>query len=110
MPEAAVSRDNKGADATADNAHGQREGSRRGNRDSANEKPAASAVDSQPAAADSVEQDKPRKRPSNMKRGEPQRRRRNRGAKPVADDALTVETAVTEGAHCRVAEVLKLQQ
>ncbi|MDG2273617.1 MAG: ribonuclease E/G, partial [Halioglobus sp.] len=94
----------------ADNAHGQREGSRRGNRDSANEKPAASAVDSQPAAAESVEQDKPRKRPSNMKRGEPQRRRRNRGAKPVADDALTVETVVTEGAPAEVAKVAKVAE
>ncbi len=51
--------------------------------------------------AGAIQQDKPRKRPSDMKRGEPQRRRRNRGRKPRGHEIQLQPTAT---AHlCRVA-------
>ena len=46
----------------------------------------------------SSEHDKPRKRPSNVKRGEPQRRRRNRGPKPTSEGTATVEAMETDPA------------
>ena len=48
----------------------------------------------------------PRKRPSDMKRGEPQRRRRNRGRKPTeGQDGNTVETVADIAATSSVADV-----
>ena len=41
-------------------------------------------------------QDKPRKRPSDMKRGEPQRRRRSRGKRPESETATTPATIPPE--------------
>ena len=46
----------------------------------------------------SSEHDKPRKRPSNVKRGEPQRRRRSRGPKPTPEGTATVEATETDPA------------
>jgi ribonuclease E len=69
------------------NRQGQRN-RRRPERDSQRRRPeaaeeAANEDLQQPGSDASSGQDKPRKRPSDMKRGEPQRRRRSRGRKPV---------------------------
>ena len=64
---------------------------RRGERDGRRPRPEAedeAANDNVQSAADddaSDNGDKPRKRPSDMRRGEPQRRRRNRGRRPNSD-------------------------
>ncbi|MEE4145457.1 MAG: ribonuclease E [Halieaceae bacterium] len=79
-------------------ANGQ--GRRRGGRDGQRRRPEAveeaanevleTAVQEAPDTPDSQDQrDKPRKRPSDLKRGEPQRRRRNRGRKSDADKETT---------------------
>ncbi|MEP4147774.1 MAG: ribonuclease E [Halioglobus sp.] len=48
----------------------------------------------------------PRKRPSDMKRGEPQRRRRNRGRKPAENqESKPAETAIDIGTATPVADV-----
>jgi ribonuclease E len=51
----------------------------------------------QPVSAEATDSgDKPRKRPSDMKRGQPQRRRRNRGRKPDAESAVAAEASTTD--------------
>ena len=76
----------------SDQSQSRNEGNRRTNRDSPAEKPDTRVVaEAQNAADSSSEHDKPRKRPSNVKRGEPQRRRRNRGPKPTSEGTATVE-------------------
>ncbi len=92
------------------------QGRRRGGRDGQRKRPEAAeeaanesldktnekARDGQDSQAD---QEKPRKRPSDMKRGEPQRRRRNRGRKTAeagAENAVA-ETAVKENGLSEVA-------
>ncbi|MEH6588391.1 MAG: ribonuclease E [Halioglobus sp.] len=58
------------------------------------------------ANGNSQRDSQPRKRPSDMKRGEPQRRRRNRGRKPAEDqDGNTVETVADIAATSTVADV-----
>lgn len=93
---------------------GRRRGGRDGQRrrpektdDAANENLEAVVADNDQPKDD---QDKPRKRPSDMKRGEPQRRRRNRSRKPAnaeaeqAASAATAETANVEQAAAAPAE------
>ena len=95
----------------SDAAQGRREGGRRNNRDNTADKPDAVAeTDAQNAIATPVGQDKPRKRPSDMKRGEPQRRRRNRGPKPpVAASASTPEETTGEAIAAVVAEKSEIE-
>ncbi|MAT91034.1 MAG: ribonuclease E [Halioglobus sp.] len=55
--------------------------------------------DEREQAATGEQQDKPRKRPSDMKRGEPQRRRRNRGPRadaPAESQAAAVDAAAVD--------------
>ncbi|MCP5131129.1 MAG: ribonuclease E [Pseudomonadales bacterium] len=87
------------------NEQGQQGRRRRGGRDGQRRRPEAAentqnealeavAQEQNNPASDSQDQsDKPRKRPSDMKRGEPQRRRRSRGRKPdtATADATTEE-------------------
>ncbi len=81
----------------SDQSQSRNEGNRRTNRDSPAEKPDTRVVaEAQNAADSSSEHDKPRKRPSNVKRGEPQRRRRNRGPKPTSEGTATVEATETD--------------
>ena len=95
----------------SDAAQGRREGARRTNRDNTADKPDTVAeADTQNTIATSVGQDKPRKRPSDMKRGEPQRRRRNRGPKPVADSASTPEETTGEAITAVVAEESEIER
>jgi len=83
----------------------QRKRRRSGDRDGQRRKPEAAEV----AANENLQQepadnrDKPRKRPSDMKRGEPQRRRRNRGRKP--DGEATAETVAETTVTASVTEV-----
>ncbi|CAA0119612.1 Ribonuclease E [Halioglobus japonicus] len=57
----------------------------------------AAAENEETQAQDSAsQQDKPRKRPSDMKRSEPQRRRRNRTRKPQTDANAETETKVAD--------------
>ena len=82
-----------------DQSQSRNEGNRRTNRDSPAEKPDTSVVaETQNTVDSSSEHDKPRKRPSNVKRGEPQRRRRNRGPKPTPEGTATVEATETDSA------------
>jgi ribonuclease E len=78
-----------------DSGRGNGQGRRRGGRDgqrrrpeaveeAANESLDAVAAETQDTQDTKEGGEKPRKRPSDMKRGEPQRRRRNRGRKPAA--------------------------
>ena len=83
----------------SDQSQSRNEGNRRTNRDSPAEKPDTRVVaEAQNAVDSSSEHDKPRKRPSNVKRGEPQRRRRNRGPKPTSEGTATVEATETDPA------------
>ena len=83
----------------SDQSQSRNEGNRRTNRDSPAEKPDTLVVaEAQNAVDSSSEHDKPRKRPSNVKRGEPQRRRRNRGPKPTSEGTATVEAMETDPA------------
>ena len=73
------------------NGQGRRRGGRDGQRrrpeaaeEAANESLESVAAESQDTQDSNDNSEKPRKRPSDMKRGEPQRRRRNRGRKPAA--------------------------
>jgi ribonuclease E len=51
----------------------------------------------QPVSTEATDSgDKPRKRPSDMKRGQPPRRRRNRGRKPDAESAVAAEASTTD--------------
>ena len=75
-----------------------------GDRDGQRRRPEAEAEASnntqQPASAEATDSgDKPRKRPSDMKRGQPQRRRRNRGRKPDAENAVAAETSTTDSSQ-----------
>jgi ribonuclease E len=86
------------------NAQG-KQSRRRGGRDGQRRKPEAVVAEAanenleQPAAETGTNGDKPRKRPSDMKRGEPQRRRRNRGRRAEAKtDATTQAASVEAGA------------
>jgi ribonuclease E len=92
-----------------DSGRGNGQGRRRGGRDNqrrpseaaeeaANESlesVAAEAKDTQASSESSESSEKPRKRPSDMKRGEPQRRRRNRGRK--ASGNASSETPAVDG-------------
>lgn len=87
-------RNDNNEDSGRGNGQGRRRGGRNGQRrrpeateDAANETVAAAAAEPQDSQASQDNSDKPRKRPSDMKRGEPQRRRRNRGRKPAAAEA-----------------------
>ncbi len=83
----------------SDQSQSRNEGNRRTNRDSPAEKPDTLVVaEAQNAVDSSSEHDKPRKRPSNVKRGEPQRRRRSRGPKPTPEGTATVEATETDPA------------
>jgi ribonuclease E len=83
----------------SDQSQSRNEGNRRTNRDSPAEKPDTRVVaEAQNTVDSSSEHDKPRKRPSNVKRGEPQRRRRNRGPKPTSEGTATVEAMETDPA------------
>ncbi len=83
----------------SDQSQNRNEGNRRTNRDSPAEKPDTLVVaEAQNAVDSSSEHDKPRKRPSNVKRGEPQRRRRSRGPKPTPEGTATVEATETDPA------------
>ncbi len=81
---------------------GGRDGQRRGPEpveEAANE--ALDAVAQEPQEApdsqdDADGRDKPRKRPSDMKRGEPQRRRRNRGRRPDAEAGVGIAAEAVE--------------
>ncbi len=95
-----------------DSGRGNGQGRRRGGRDgqrrrpeaveeAANESLESTAQEAQEALAEQDSQDdreKPRKRPSDMKRGEPQRRRRNRGRKSESSsaDAATQDAPAQE--------------
>ena len=83
---------------TEDAGRSKGQGRRRGGRDGQRRRPEAAeeaanesletvAAESQDTADSQDDSEKPRKRPSDMKRGEPQRRRRNRGRKPAAAEA-----------------------
>ncbi|MCB1695858.1 MAG: ribonuclease E [Pseudomonadales bacterium] len=88
-----------------DSGRGNGQGRRRGGRDGQRRRPEA-AEDAANEALEAVAQEqpdtqdaednreKPRKRPSEMKRGEPQRRRRNRGRK---SDSETTDAAAADG-------------
>ena len=83
----------------SDQSQSRNEGNRRTNRDNPAEKPDTRVVaEAQNTVDSSSEHDKPRKRPSNVKRGEPQRRRRNRGPKPTSEGTATVEATETDPA------------
>jgi len=80
----------------SDNGRGRNEGNRRprdNERRARTTAPAPEAVD-MPAVQDEVEssgdQGRPRKRPSDMKRSEPQRRRRNRGRRPETEGPVVL--------------------
>jgi len=88
-------------DRPSEPARGRSEGNRRPNRESQGRSPNESLdsgeVDLIETALDSAnEQGKPRKRPSDMKRGEPQRRRRNRGRKAETEGLLTTEAIASD--------------
>ncbi|GAB5449899.1 MAG: ribonuclease E [Halioglobus sp.] len=76
---------------------------RNGNNDSANENSREQNVDQVAAQREEQGQDRPRKRPSEMKRGEPQRRRRNRGRKPAEDGVAANEVAADASTAAAVA-------
>ncbi len=81
----------------ADQSQGRTDGSRRSNRDNSDEELNTTAVKkTDNTAGSSSEHDKPRKRPSSVKRTEPQRRRRNRGPKPTSETAAPVEITETD--------------
>lgn len=69
---------------------GQRRDEQRQRKEASNQ---AATENSVTEAANEDRQDKPRKRPSDMKRSEGQRRRRNRGRKPSGDNAAANATA-----------------
>ena len=82
-------RDNE--DSGRGNGQSRRRGGRDGQRrrpeaaeEAANESLESVAAESRDTQDSNDNSEKPRKRPSDMKRGEPQRRRRNRGRKPAA--------------------------
>jgi ribonuclease E len=81
-----------------DSGRGNGQGRRRGGRDGQRRRPEAAeeaaneslesvAAESKGTEGSNDNSEKPRKRPSDMKRGEPQRRRRNRGRKPAAAES-----------------------
>jgi ribonuclease E len=81
-------------DAGRSKGQGRRRGGRDGQRrrpeaaeEAANESLETVAAESQDTADSQDNSEKPRKRPSDMKRGEPQRRRRNRGRKPAVAES-----------------------
>ncbi len=85
---------------SAGGGEGNRRSSRGNQRRAQEQAPSAEVETTDYEAADSGnQQDKPRKRPSDMKRPEPQRRRRNRGRKPqgdaVADSAQEAAPSVS---------------
>ncbi len=97
-------------DRSSEPARGRSEGNRRPDREGQSRVPDesldASEVGLVETDLDSAnEQGKPRKRPSDMKRGEPQRRRRNRGRKPETEGLLTADAAVAAAAVQMAAEV-----
>jgi ribonuclease E len=86
---------------SSESARGRSEGNRRAGRDSQSRSPdesleVAAASPTQTAQDSSSEQDKPRKRPGDMKRAEPQRRRRNRGRKPETAVVATEQTLLAD--------------
>ena len=88
-------------DRSSEPARGRSEGNRRPNRESQVRAPDES-LDSgevgliETAPDSSNEQGKPRKRPSDMKRAEPQRRRRNRGRKTETEGLLPTEATASD--------------
>jgi ribonuclease E len=81
-----------------DSGRGNGQGRRRGGRDGQRRRPEAAeeaaneslesvAAESKDTEDSNDNSEKPRKRPNDMKRGEPQRRRRNRGRKPAAAES-----------------------
>jgi ribonuclease E len=87
----------RNADSTRDRGESNRRSDREGSRRPLEESAVDVAGSQAQAAPDSTtEQGKPRKRPSDMKRGEPQRRRRNRGRKPGTESAPVDEMALAD--------------
>lgn len=83
----------------SEQAQGRNEGNRRTNGDKPADTQDTVAVTAPQNTRDaSSEHDKPRKRPSNIKRGEPQRRRRNRGPKPMSEGTAAVEATEIDAA------------
>ncbi len=86
---------------SSESGRGRSEGNRHADRDAQRRSPEesidAGEVDLTEMSLDtSSEPGKPRKRPNDMKRAEPQRRRRNRGRKPAEiEDGLTTTEVVT---------------
>ena len=86
-------------------AQGRNEGNRRTNRDKPADTQDTVAVTAAQNTSDaSSEHDKPRKRPSNIKRAEPQRRRRNRGPKPTSEGTAAVEATEIHAATAVVSD------
>lgn len=90
LPQTSEKRGQPRRERSGDATRGRSEGNRRSNRSTErrpkNENPETVENGAILAVADSAsEQAKPRKRPSDMKRSEPQRRRRNRGRRPEAE-------------------------
>ena len=86
------------------NGQGRRRGGRDGQRrrpeaaeEAANETLETVAAESRDTQGSIESGEKPRKRPSDMKRGEPQRRRRNRGRKPAAAVAESTDKKEVDG-------------
>ncbi len=76
---------------------------RSANNDSADENSRDQNVDQVAAKREEQGQDRPRKRPSEMKRGEPQRRRRNRGRKPSENGGAANEAVADASTAAAVA-------
>lgn len=68
-------------------------------------KPQAAQENQDNASEGNDSQDKPRRRPNDMKRSEGQRRRRNRGRKPAGDNGASQTKAETKDTEASVAEV-----
>ena len=86
---------------SGDSGRGGNSRNRRGDREGQRRKPEVAAeTTGESQQSDSADagnvQERPRKRPSDMKRGEPQRRRRNRGRKPADGTAVATEVTATD--------------
>ncbi len=95
----------------SESARGRSEGNRRAGRDSQSRSPdesleVAGESPTETAQESSNEQGKPRKRPGDMKRAEPQRRRRNRGRKPETEVVATEQEILADAVSEPVEPVL----
>ena len=105
----------RGNERSADRNNGRQDRRNRQDKRTRDEKPRAaeaeSAAQNEEARQDNrTDAERPRKRPSDMKRGEPQRRRRNRGRRPAAaeGDAAATATQPAAAANEAPAEVAAL--